>query len=671
MRGGFAADICSGFNQLENMASSELGDEGSKPLFSPVAKRPPQVVAVPGSGASAVLAGSKAKLTGWAWYKSIGQPQFFVAPMVQQSELAFRLLTREYGAEVTVTPMIHARIFLQSPKFRRSFFDFWPEDKPLIAQFCGNDPQTVVNACKLVQHRCTAVDLNLGCPQNIAKRGNYGSFLLEDADTVVSIVQACADQLSIPITCKIRLQKDFAVTLELVKRLEAAGASLITVHGRTRHENKLATQAAHWDKIARIKKEATVPIIANGGMFDLADIRRCMAETGVDGVMLSEAILDNPGVFTNGKHLPTGQQHNVVDMAWRYLEIAEAVGATWQQIQGHLVKMLYGGLAMHRDLQDRLCKGDGYFTFAGLKAIVQELGERYGVLVRPLPLSQQVCEADTPHGDRILWWVRFHAHNLELKNHFVCKRSRKSRADVSRAVDLAATAAEQQCLTSSGQVTVPVLPCSTPTVETSAIHSAAAACPVTPAGTPAPLAADTCPQYLIDELSARASGDGHAYTAGLATRAVQLAFPNPGLWYYRHAPRIVAAALSPCAAMAPALTHLAEARSAQHHTHVLRDVEALKVYLKAKHGARLEAVHASGEALPTDIAVDALGLPIMTCEQAAQLAQDPSALQGHAAHGGGDAIDQLARSQLLQEDGPQTVGLAGLISDSDEDAFED
>jgi len=660
------------------MASSEATQEGNDaPLFAPVAQRPAQQVVVDDSEASAVLAG-KPKLTGWDWYHSIGCPKYFVAPMVQQSELAFRLLTREYGAQVTVTPMIHARIFLSSPKFRRSFFDYWPEDNPLIAQFCGNDPQTVVNACKLVQHRCCAVDLNLGCPQNIAKRGNYGSFLLEDADTVVSIVKACAEQLSVPITCKIRLQENFDVTLQLIKRLEAAGASLITVHGRTRHENKLANKAAHWDKIARIKQHASIPIIANGGMFDLADIRRCMSETGVDGVMLSEAVLDNPSVFSSGVHLPTGQQHNVIDMAWRYLEIAEAVGASWQQIQGHLVKMLYGGLAMQRDLQDRLCKGNGYFTFDRLKGIVIELGKRYGMQVRPFPVQQREGAADSAHGDRILWWTRFHAHNLELKKHQVSKRSRQSRAELSRAVDLAAAEAEKQCLTEAGLVQVPILPALAPMDALDpqyALHaSGSVGCLLTPAGMLAPLQAEACPPHLLRELTARSSGNTEAFAAELASRKVQLAFPHPGLWYFRHAPRIVAAALAPCASLALALTELAEARSAQHHTHVLRDVEALKVYLQAKHGSRLQAAHAAGSPLPKDIALDALALPIMSCEEAEILAKQSASIPAIGCHAGcgGDAVDQLSRDMLAGDEHP-SVGIAAVMfgGDEDEDAFAD
>ncbi len=658
------------------MASEQVDKPDKTLLFAPIGRRPAQTAYLADSTAAGVMAGSK-KLTGWEWYRSINSPKYFVAPMVQHSELAFRLLTREYGAHVTVTPMIHARIFLQSPKFRRSFFDFWPEDSPMIAQFCGNDPETVVAACKLVQHRCTAVDLNLGCPQNIAKRGNYGSFLLEDADTVVKIVEACAQQLSVPVTCKIRIQENFDATLDLVHRITQAGASLITVHGRTRHENKLSTREAHWDKIAAIKQVAQVPIIANGGMFDREDIRRCLQETAADGVMLSEAILDNPGVFTGGVHLPTGRQHNVVDMAWRYLEIAEAVGASWQQIQGHLVKMLYGGLALQRDLQDRLCKGDGYFTFDSLKDIVRELGLRYGVQVQPLPVEYTATHADTAHGDRILWWKRFHAHNLELKKHHVHKRDRAGRAAMSRAVDSAASQAELACFTSEGQVLVPLLPAASITppiaMEVGKVCSPIASTPTAsfaPAGTPVPMQHDTCPAYLARELAQRTSGDVNEYEMSLQSRAFELAFPNPGLWYYRHAPRIVAAALAPCASLAMALVDLAEQRSAQHHTHVLRDVEALKIYLREKHGARLAAAHAAEECTPRDILADAVALPIMSCEEATHFAAsgETHQLQGHAADGGGDAIDQLTRDSALGVEA-LPVGIAGFVDEEEE--FED
>ena len=112
------------------------------------------------------------------------------------------------------------------------------EDRPLVVQFCANDPDTLLKAAEYVQDHCDAVDINLGCPQGIAKKGNYGSFLLEKTELIVSMVTILKKNLKVPVTCKIRCLPTEEATLRLAREIEKAGASLLTVHGRTKEHNK-------------------------------------------------------------------------------------------------------------------------------------------------------------------------------------------------------------------------------------------------------------------------------------------------------------------------------------------------------------------------------------------------------------------------------------------------
>lgn len=156
--------------------------------------------------------------------------------------------------------MFHSRLFVEDAKYRQKIFRTCEADRPLFVQFCGNDPEIMLEAAKHVEHLCDAVDINLGCPQGIARKGHYGAFLLEEFDLLERIVSTLHRGLSIPVTCKIRLLPnadktgtDMEKTLKLCRMLEAAGCQALTVHGRRKEQKKTLTGEVDWASIARIK----------------------------------------------------------------------------------------------------------------------------------------------------------------------------------------------------------------------------------------------------------------------------------------------------------------------------------------------------------------------------------------------------------------------------------
>ena len=185
--------------------------------------------------------------------------------MVDQSELPFRMLCRKYGADLCFTPMLHSRSFAMSASYRARYFTTTSNDRPLVVQFCGHDPNTVLAAAKLVESQCDAVDLNLGCPQGIARRGFYGSYLMEHWDVVHTILHTLSVELRVPVTAKIRLFDDMDTTLRYAKMIHDAGVSMLTVHGRTRVMKGQYSGNADLHAIARIRDAfRDIPIIANG-----------------------------------------------------------------------------------------------------------------------------------------------------------------------------------------------------------------------------------------------------------------------------------------------------------------------------------------------------------------------------------------------------------------------
>lgn len=202
--------------------------------------------------------------------------------------------------------MLNAAQFANNKTYRNSVVDWvdYPSgdiggvnyvqfDRPLIAQLAGSNIDDLICAGGMIQEYVTAIDLNCGCPQNIAKRGNYGAYLLPQRDKLCSIVEQLVRQLEVPVSVKIRKLPSDLDTVSLCRDLESCGAAALTVHGRTKEQNKQYVGAADWSIIRKIKEALTIPVIANGGIGCYDDLSKCAETTRVDGVMSSEAILEN------------------------------------------------------------------------------------------------------------------------------------------------------------------------------------------------------------------------------------------------------------------------------------------------------------------------------------------------------------------------------------------
>ena len=221
----------------------------------------------------------------------------FLAPLAGYTNYPFRRLCKEYGAGLCYTEMVSAKGLKYGSENTEELL-YTDEKEGLCAvQIFGSEPDTMRMAC---EHEKIApfpiVDINMGCPVPKIYKNGEGSALLEKPELAEKIVQECVKSgKTVTVKFRIGVSQDKLVTAEFAKRMEGAGASLITVHGRTK--DKIYAGEVNFKEIAAAKNAVKIPVIANGGVFSDGDAERLINETGADGVMVARAALFHPQIF--------------------------------------------------------------------------------------------------------------------------------------------------------------------------------------------------------------------------------------------------------------------------------------------------------------------------------------------------------------------------------------
>lgn len=221
----------------------------------------------------------------------------FLAPMAGITDRPFRVICKEFGPGLVFTEMVSSKGLYYKDSKTDLLLNMEDEKRPIAVQIFGNDVEAMKYAAQYVSNFADIVDINMGCPAPKVVKNGDGSKLLLNLDLVEEIVKEVVKSSKVPVTVKIRKGWDAnnIVAVEAAKRIEKAGASAITIHGRTRDE--FYSGVADWDIIKQVKKAVNIPVIGNGDIKSKEDAIKMFEQTGVDGIMIGRAALGNPWIF--------------------------------------------------------------------------------------------------------------------------------------------------------------------------------------------------------------------------------------------------------------------------------------------------------------------------------------------------------------------------------------
>jgi tRNA-dihydrouridine synthase B len=239
-----------------------------------------------------------------------GRFPLYLAPMARHTDVAFRQLCKEQGADVMVSEFVQSEALIRGNAKAWEMVDFTETQRPMGVQIFGATPASMAQAARQVCDRVRPdfLDLNFGCPAHKVIEQNAGSGLLRCPALLYDLVKAVKDAIpDVPLTAKMRLGWDYEsiVAVEVAGRLEQLGVEAIAVHGRTKEQGY--SGEAHWGYIAQVAAAVSIPVIGNGDVKDGLSAKRRREESGVAGLMIGRAALSNPWIFHEIKAAWAGQ----------------------------------------------------------------------------------------------------------------------------------------------------------------------------------------------------------------------------------------------------------------------------------------------------------------------------------------------------------------------------
>ena len=291
-----------------------------------------------------------------------------LAPMAGISNTSYRKIIKEMGAGLIYAEMVSDKAICFSNEKTFDLLKMSGEERPIAQQIFGSDKESFIKAAQVIEETMhpDIIDINMGCPvPKVAVRAQAGSALLKDPDKVYEIVEAVVKAVNVPVTVKIRSGWDekHINAVEIAKKCEQAGASAITIHGRTRAQGY--SGHADWNIIKQVKESVSIPVIGNGDVTSCYEAKRMIDETGVDAVMIGRGVLGNPWLIkecvdylndgTEPKEVSFIDKVSMMRKHYQLLTEDKSEKLALLEIRSHIIWYLKG-MPQSKEIKNKICQ---------------------------------------------------------------------------------------------------------------------------------------------------------------------------------------------------------------------------------------------------------------------------------------------------------------------------
>lgn len=249
----------------------------------------------------------------------------FFAPVAGVSDVPFRLICREMGADLTYTEMVSAKALCFGDKKTAQLLETGNEAKPRAVQLFGGEPDFLAKAAKTIEKDFDVIDINMGCPAPKIVKNGEGSALMKNPVLVGKIIEKVVNAVSVPVTVKIRRGFKEENCAEIARVAEECGAAAVCVHGR--FTEQMYSGESSIEAIERVVSAVKIPVIGNGDILTGQDAENMIKKTGCSGVMVARGAFGNPFIFreikeylSNGQVMPGADINEKIDMTIRHIK---------------------------------------------------------------------------------------------------------------------------------------------------------------------------------------------------------------------------------------------------------------------------------------------------------------------------------------------------------------